>query len=130
MAEKKTRGTRVSSGARKNHDGENRRRREPVHVCEATSDFVRKQANRRWPEQWQVEKYAEMNASKHQNRGRATGKRITPREVSWPLIHELAPALLDKLLTAASLKVKRVKRDPGFVLIRQWNLKSRPLEFI
>jgi hypothetical protein len=130
MTQKRERGVKVSSGNRKNHEGENRKRREAVHVDAAISDFVRKQANRRWPESWQEEKYAEMNADKHANRGRAGGKRIKPREVTWPLIHELAPALLDKLLTAASFKLKRVRRDPGFVLIRQWNLKNRPLEFI
>jgi len=33
-------------------------------------------------------------------------------------------------LTAASMKVKRVKRYPGWILQTTYNLKNRPLQFI
>jgi len=90
---------------------------------------VRNEAARRWPSNDQEQKYFELNMLKKQ-RGRANPKRIKPREVTFPLLHEVNPAMLKKILLAASIKLKSVKRDPGFVLIRQYNLGNRPLEFI
>jgi hypothetical protein len=47
-----------------------------------------------------------------------------------PLLESIDPVTLDKLLTAASLKVKRVKRYPNWVLQTVYNLGRRPLQFI
>ena len=131
MAEKRGRKAKTSSGNRRNHEGENRLRREAVHVNAAISDFVRKQANRRWPTKEQVETYFKMNTDKRANRGRAGGRaRIAPREVTFPLLHEINAKVLNTILVAASLKIKKVRRDPGFVLTRTYNLKNRPVVFI
>jgi hypothetical protein len=57
---------------------------------------------------------------------------IRPMESGFTMLD----ALIDKgkavhtLLTAASLKLKKVRRHPGYVLIRTYNLKNRPITII
>ena len=92
---------------------------------------VRYEHLRRWPTQYQEQVYADMNRARGRaGRRRPGAKRIKPRQTTFPLLHEIKADVLDKLLTASSLKLKQVRRDPGFVLIRQYHLKNRPLVFI
>jgi hypothetical protein len=84
--------------------------------------------NHRWPTQESEALYFELNTSKQAiNR---PAKRIRPPALPMPLLESIDPVTLDKLLTAASLKVKRVKRYPNWVLQTVYNLGRRPLQFI
>jgi hypothetical protein len=84
--------------------------------------------NNRWPTQESENLYFELNTTKQAiNR---PANRIRPPVLEMPLLESVDPVTLDKLLTAASLKVKRVKRYPGWVLQTVYNLGRRPLQFI
>jgi len=86
-------------------------------------DFLK---TNRWPTQEQEAKYAELNQAK-QPRGQ---KKIRQPELPFALLESIPAKQLDKLLTAASFKLKKVKRYPGWVLQRTYNLKGRPIEII
>lgn len=84
--------------------------------------------NHRWPTQESEQMYFELNIDKKQRN--APAKRIKPPAMPFALLESIDPKTLDKLLTAASFKLKRVKRFPGWVLQRTYNLKNRPVQFI
>ena len=110
-----------------------RGRRSPVVADFPGLLFLRHQKEHRWPTQQSEEKYANLNMdrNRHTSRGPST-KKIKPAKMGFTLLD----AVLDKgknldiLLTAAALKLKKVRRYPGYVLIRTYNLKNRPIEII
>jgi hypothetical protein len=69
----------------------------------------------------------ELAMKKHQ-RGRAKSKAMT---LGFTMLDGLIDnPNLSRLLLAASLKIKKVRRYPGYVLERVYNLKGRKLEII
>jgi len=44
--------------------------------------------------------------------------------LGFPLIVEVGKEILEKILLAVSLKVKKVQRHPGFILHRTYNLRT------
>jgi hypothetical protein len=89
--------------------------------------FIRHQAANRWPDEPTMIKAQELAVKKHQ-RGRAKTK---PMDQGFTLLDMLIDnSNLPKLLLAASLKLKKVRRYPGYVLERTYNLKSRPIQII
>jgi hypothetical protein len=90
-------------------------------------NFIRHQSDNRWPDAATQIKAQELAMKKHP-RGRAQSK---PMEQGFTLLDAIIdkPAL-DVLLTAASLKLKKVRRYPGYVLQRVYNLKNRPIQII
>lgn len=130
MATKRKRKKKISSGARKMHAGENRPRREPVSIDLAGEDSVKHQAARRWPEAWQEDKYFELNNENFTPLDSNKKPRIKPPKFQFAMLESLDIQTLDKLLTAASLRLKGVSRFPGWILQRTYNLKNRPIEII
>ena len=82
----------------------------------------------RWPDDDQLQKYAELNQDK-KRRG-VIKKAKKPRVDHFPLMDELDPVTRNRMLIAASLKLQPVKRQPGFVLTRTYNHKQRPITFV
>jgi hypothetical protein len=100
-------------------------------VADAVADiFLRHQASNRWPTQDIMQKSWEM--LKDRKTRRPGKKAIKPMDTGFTLLDALIDKgkTLETLLTAASLKIKRVKRHPGYVLIRTYNLKNRPITII
>ena len=83
----------------------------------------------RWPTSDQESMYFEMNTDNKQRNQPARG-RIKQPVLPFPLMESVDLVVLDKLLTAASMTAKRVRRYPGWILQTVYNLKSRPIEFI
>ena len=83
----------------------------------------------RWPTSDQESMYFEMNTAKKQRNQPARG-RIQQPVMPFALMESIDPVVLDKLLTAASMTVKKVRRYPGWILQTVYNLKSRPIQFI
>lgn len=90
---------------------------------------VRHEASRRWPTPDQEVKYFELNTAKDKPRGGGRSK-IKPPARPFALLESIDPKVLDKLLTASSLKLKRVRRYPGWILQHTYNLKNRPIQII
>jgi len=128
MAVKK-RAKKTSSGVGKNRAGKNVSRRTRVPADLAGEQFIRHQAESRWPTQATEALYFELNNDKTKKDPRPAN-RIKPPRFEFALLESIKPDVLDKLLTAASMKVKRVKRYPGWILQTTYNLKNRPLQFI
>jgi hypothetical protein len=99
----------------------------PVNL--AGHEQIRNEANRRWPTVEQQNLYFELNTSKNPVNRPSKG-RIKPPVNEFALLESVDPVTLDKLLTAASLRVKRVKRYPGYIIQRTYNLKNRPIQII
>ena len=128
MAVKK-RAKRVSSGVGKNRAGKNVSRRTPVSRDPVGENFIRHQAENRHPTAESVQLYFELNNDKTKKDPRPAN-RIKPPRFEFALLESIKPDVLDKMLTAARMKVKRVKRYPGWILQQTYNLKNRPLQFI
>ena len=128
MAVKK-RAKKTSSGVGKNRAGKNVSRRTRVPADPVVDQFIRHQAANRWPSQATEAMYFELNNDKTKKDPRPA-KRIKPPRFEFALMESIKPEILDKLLTAASMKIKRVKRYPGWILQQTYNLKNRPLQFI
>jgi hypothetical protein len=107
----------------------NSKRKSPVVADFPGLLFIRHQAEHRWPTQVSEDKYAEMN--KDRKRHTSRGK-IKPSKGGFTLLDAVIDKgrALETLLLAASLKLKKVRRYPGYVLIRTYNLKDRPIEII
>ena len=104
-------------------------RHKPMVANQAHADFMGAQERDRWPEQIVADKYAELNRKKHVP-SRGSKK---PSTLGFPLMEQaMSHGLKDltRLLIAASLKTKRVKRHPGWILQRVYNLKNRPIEIL
>jgi len=127
MASKRKRKARAGSGIRKNRAGKNCSRKGPAIADQAESNFLRHQAASRWPTDWSLDKMAEMAMDK-KPRSRQKSK---PMTLGFSVLdHLIDKPGLDKLLTAASLKIKRIRRYPGYVLMKTYNLKNRPIQII
>ena len=94
----------------------------------AGEEQVRNEANRRWPTKETEQKYFELNIKKAQAANRPA-KRIKPPVLGFALLESLSYATLDRILTCSSLKLKRVKRYPGWILQSVYSLKNRPIDF-
>lgn len=94
----------------------------------AADEQIRRCHLRRWPDKEQENKYFELNTDKKQ-RGKPA-KRIKPPVLEFALLESIDPKTLNKLLIASSLKVKKVRRYPGWILQTTYNLKSRPIQII
>jgi hypothetical protein len=130
--QKRTRKKNTSSGVRKNR-GECAGRKSPVVVDFAGLNLIRHQAAHRWPSVRSLEKCWELAKDrKGSGRRRGPAKPIKPGNDGFTLLDMLIDkgSTLDTLLTAASLQFKKVRRYPGYVLIRTYNLKDRPIEII
>ena len=136
MAEKRNRRKRTSSGVRKNRMNQNRStRKSPVVADFPGLLFIRHQAAHRWPSSWSIEKAWELIKDRKGSGGRRrpdAAKKIKPGNMGFTLLDAVIDKgkALDTLLTAASLQLKHVRRYPGYVLIRTYNLKNRPIEII
>jgi hypothetical protein len=135
MSDKATRKKNVSSGARKARAGRGMSRRNTTAIADAAGYlFLKDQKRHRWPESATEDKYASLNKDKKRGTSRgASIKKIKPMKQGFTLLDCLigtCPKALDTVLLAASLKLKRVRRYPGYVLIRTYNLKNRPIEII
>ena len=97
-------------------------------ACVPADEQVRRGHLRRWPDKDTEDLYFALNTAKKQ-RG-APAKRIKPPAMEFPLMESLSDETRKKILLASSLEVKKVKRHPGWVLSRVYNLKNRPIEFI
>lgn len=91
-------------------------------------NFIRMQQFNRWPTQETEDKYFELNNAKKPRHRPAN--RVKPPQLGFPLLEQADGPALQRLLVAASLSVKKVKRWPGWVLQRTYNLKNRPIEII
>ena len=88
-----------------------------------------KLVERQWPTKEQEQLYFELNTAKDKPRGPGRSG-IKQPDFPFPLLESLPAWQVDKLLIASSLQYKRVRRYPGWILIRTYNLKNRPIEFI
>ena len=82
----------------------------------------------RWPTSNQEDVYHQLNSGR--NSKSRPGSRIMPRVMEFPLIESVKFEVIDKLLTAASLRLQRVKRYPGWYIQTVYNLKDRPIQII
>jgi hypothetical protein len=133
MADKSTRKKRVSSGARKARADRGFSRRNTTALADPVGYvFLKDQKRNRWPSEASLVKAHELAIDRKANRrGKPATKR--PADVGFPLLDTLVgtcPKALETLLTAASLKLKRVRRYPGWILQRVYNLKDRPIQLI
>jgi hypothetical protein len=97
-------------------------------VVDAQADcFLRQQDNDRWPTEISKNKAWDMAKDKKPR----SNRKSKPRQIGFCMLDLLIDKPnLEKLLVAASLKVKKVRRYPGWVLERTYNLKDRPIEII
>ena len=135
MGSKRQRSHKTSSGARKAraNKGINGKRRSPAPANEQTMEFIRHQNLNRWPTEESLQKQWELEQDKQASRPPVG--RIKPADLGFPLLEQAVSTeqkelSIKKLLVAAALKLKRVKRHPGWVLQRTYNLGKRPLEFV
>jgi hypothetical protein len=105
----------------------------PIIANQAVADFLKTQGRDRRPTRETGDTYALLNRKRHVP-GKPGRK---PEQLGFPLLESLMEHTNPKnrwavkmLLVAASLKVKRVKRHPGWVLQRTYNLKNRVIEII
>lgn len=126
---KRKRKTSVGSGVRKNRVDKNCSRKGPAIVDQAGANFIRYQGLYRHPDTEQLVKAWELKNEKRG--GRPNRKNSKPTQSGFTLFDAVVDSRnLEKLMLAASLKIKRVRRWPGYVLIKTYNLKNRPLEII
>jgi len=125
----KKRTKKTSSGVGKNRAGKNVARRTRVSLNPVAENFIRHQDENRQPTKESEMLYFELNNDKNKKDPRPAN-RIKPPKYEFALMESVRSEVLDKLLTAASLKVKRVKRYPGWILQSTYNLGRRPLQFI
>jgi hypothetical protein len=122
-----------SSGVRKNRPA-NAKRKSPVVSDFPGLNFIRHQKENRWPSNDTMIKAYELSIDrKGGTRRGASIKKIKPMNSGFTMLDCLigsCPKALETVLLAASLKLKRVRRYPGYVLIRTYNLKNRAIEII
>ena len=97
--------------------------------------FIRRQATDRWPTADSEQKYFELNNDKKAKGGRKANG-IKPPAFPFALLEQaighddpIRARTINKLLICSSLKIKKVRRYPGWVLQRTYNLKNRVLDF-
>ena len=109
----------------------NKRRKHPKIVDLEGHAFLKAQKRDRWPDSRTEDKYAELNRAKQPRR--KPGNSVKPMQQGFTMLDGLIGnrgRALDTLLTAASLQIKNVKRYPGYILVRSYNLKNRIIEII
>jgi hypothetical protein len=124
-----------SSGARKARALRGQARRNTTALADPVGYlFLKDQKRNRWPTAASEDKYASLNKDKKRGTSRGESiKKIKPMTQGFTLLDCLVgtcPKALETVLLAASLKLKRIRRYPGYVLIRTYNLKNRPIEII
>lgn len=142
MADKRSRKKHVSSGARKAARTERQlgRRSRPI-ANQAHRSFLKIQDRDRVPDDDVCDKYASLNKKKHQpgpgrSRPAPLGMPLlealltSPNPADWKVHEQESCKNVIKLLVAASLKIKRVKRHPGWILQRTYNHKNRPITIV
>lgn len=130
---KKKRASKTSSGARKaragRYDHGNGPSRKAPIADHETAAFLKAQSRDRWPTEETKVQYYTLNLAK-EKRGPS---RKRPSPLGLPLMEQAmghGTKEIARLLTAASLKMKRVRRHPGWILVRTYNLKTRPIEIV
>ena len=96
-------------------------------------DYMKAMKHNRWPTQHSLHLYGELNMIKRPRQQRRKGIKPGQSNDGFMILETLignCPKTLDKLLTAASLKIKRVRRYPGIILTRTYNLKNRPITIL
>jgi hypothetical protein len=96
----------------------------------AEAAFLKSQDLNAWPSKESGDLYASLNRDKPAKR--PENKKPVGR-FNFSLLElaiESSAKELNKLLTAAALKLKPVRRPPGFILQRTYNLKKRPIEIV
>ena len=109
----------------------NKRRKHPKVIDLVGFAFLKAQKRDRWPDSRTEDKYAELNRAKQPRR--KPGTSVKPMQQGFTMLDGLIDnrgRVLDILLTAASLQIKRVRRYPGYVLVKTYALKNRPIEII
>jgi hypothetical protein len=104
------------------------KKRKPDYDRRAELEYLWVEELNRWPEDTQLDAYAEMNQEKKPKGGRRRPKPIRP--VEFPLMDEIDDVTRNRMLIAASLKLQPVKRMPGFIFVRTYNHKKRPITFV
>lgn len=127
-------GSRAAAEARtaelkaKRAEGSRGRKHAPV-VHRDQHGYVISIKQNRWPTEAALVKCHELNMVKVSRRQARKG--IKPaHDTGFMILESLlgnCPATLDKLLVAASLEIKKVRRYPGMILSRTYNLKNRPI---
>jgi hypothetical protein len=135
MTDKATRKKNLSSGARKGRADRGTSRRNTTAINDAPGYlFLKEQKRNRWPSGDTMDKAYRLSVERRPggSRRKPTDQKIKPRKTSFTLLDAAItyPKALGTLLTAACLQLKRVRRYPGYVLIRTYNLKNRVIEII
>ena len=134
MADKVLRKKRVSSGVRKNRAGKNCKRKGPAIMLPAVANFLKHQKGNRHADVATMEKAWELIKVKQVRNRASVRNKIRPALQTGTTLFDACmesnPAAVKTLLLAACLKVKRVKRYPGWYLERVYNLKNRVIEII
>lgn len=123
----------VSSGKRakraaRQENGNGPSRKRPI-ADQAGMNFLRHQAEYRWPSEETMIKAAELSKEKIK---RGAPKKPMAR-MGFPLLEQAlatSTKAVQTLLVASSLKIKNVRRHPGWVLQRTYNLKNRPIVIV
>jgi hypothetical protein len=128
MAKGKKRASKEGSGNRKARvaAGKDVRRRAPVLLADGDIEYI-KNPNR-WPDQYQIQMYTELNMAKSPRGG---GRKKNLPEFGFPLLEQAMGSdketyklsTIRKLLMAAALTIHPVKRHPGYILKRTAQLK-------
>jgi hypothetical protein len=126
---KRKRKKKWSSGAWKTRSYTNVSRRAAVTLDLPTEQYIRHQAEHRWPTEKSEDLYFKMNNSEPPEH-KLLVNRIRPPQLEFPLLESLPGATLYKILLASSLRVKKIKRHPGWILERVYNLRDRPIQII
>jgi len=125
----KKRTKKTSSGVGKNRAGKNVARRTRVSLNPVAENFIRHQDENRQPTKESEMLYFELNNDKNKKDPRPAN-RIKPPRFEFALLESIKPDVLDKLLTASCLRLKKVARYPNWILQHTYNLKSRPIQII
>jgi hypothetical protein len=123
----------VSSGKRakraaRHENGNGPTRKRPI-ADQAGMNFLRHQNEHRWPSEETMIKAAEL-AKEKIKRGRP---KAPLARLGFPLLEQAmanGSKAITTLLVASSLKIKKVRRHPGWVLQRTYNLKNRPIVIV
>lgn len=118
-----------STGRRKEaRKGKNLKSTKRAIANRAGFEQIQNECSRRFPSKESEETYAALNMVK-QPRGRRGGKGQKKPEFFFPLLESLPTDQIRKVLLCSSLELKAVKRYPGWILSRTYNLKNRVLSF-
>lgn len=129
---KRQRKSRVGSGIRKQLAGQNPGRRAPAWTDMAGQSFVRHEHEYRWPTEDQMNRcvrdFKEITHGKPRDG-------IKPSRMSFKLFDlaigtETKNKSMAKLLLCAAMKVKRIKRHPGYRIMKTHSLGNRVLSMV